>query len=108
YISANYTAEQQREILKAAPTQEGIRLQNEAIKAVTGEYIDKIVNDHHSNAEKLGEMYEVAPVSHSSYGQSQVVSAQPSNRGFNNPEPYSYEKPTYSGANSESSRQNEF
>lgn len=62
FVMNNYTPEQQREVFNSYRTAEGDRLRDVAIKAVTSEYIDRIVEKNDDNIGRASSYFESANV----------------------------------------------
>lgn len=58
YIKENYSESEQDEILNAAPSARGMALRQEAVKAVSSEYVDGLISSYRQNAQSLSGEYQ--------------------------------------------------
>lgn len=80
HIKANYSEEEQAKILSSAPTEEGMRLREQAINEVTSHHIDSIVNKYHSNAESLKGDYANTSIKNSTGSPVEDITVDPNQK----------------------------
>ena len=80
HIKANYSEEEQAKILSSAPTEEGMRLREQAINEVTTHHIDSIVSKYHSNAESLKGDYANTSIKNSTGSPVEDITVDPNQK----------------------------
>lgn len=80
HIKANYSEEEQAKILSSAPTEEGMRLREQAINEVTSHHIDSIVSKYHSNAESLKGDYANTSIKNSTGSPVEDITVDPNQK----------------------------